>query len=117
FHISFPPSFRTSFRHSNSILHSSLSFVLSSDRTALLPVSIFSFSTLHSSLTMYPGVCRSTPSTHLTYFSCTLSTSSYSFHPHTSAPYIRILPIRLSKIIFRLLKLHPNFLSPILQTL
>jgi hypothetical protein len=36
---------------------------------------------LHSSLTMYLGVSRSTPSTPLKYFSCTLSTSSCSFHP------------------------------------
>jgi hypothetical protein len=38
-------------------------------------------------------------STHLKYFSCTLSTSSCSFHPQISAPYISMLTTMLSNII------------------
>lgn len=57
------------------------------------------------SLTMYSGVCLSTPYTHFKHFSCTLFIFSYSFHPHTSACYINILLITLSNIIILFLKL------------
>jgi hypothetical protein len=60
---------------------------------------------------MYPGVSLSTPSTHLKYFSCTLSTSSCSFHPQISAPYISTLSTMLSNIIILLPNSPPHFLS------
>jgi energy-converting hydrogenase Eha subunit C len=59
----------------------------------------------------------SNPSTPLKYFSCTFSTSSRSFHPKISAPYINILFVMLSNIIILLLKSPLHFLSPILHTL
>jgi hypothetical protein len=50
------------------------------------------------------------------YFSWTLSTSSCSFHPQISAPYINTLSTMLSNIIILLLKSPPHFLSPIPHT-
>jgi hypothetical protein len=101
---------------SDSILHSSLSPILSSHFAALFPAFNFSLFLLHSSLTMYPGVSLSTPSTHLKYFSCSLSTSSCSFHPQISVAYISTLSTMLPNIIILLLKSPPHFLSPIPQT-
>jgi hypothetical protein len=80
-----------SLQHSVSILHSSFPSILSSNFTALF--------LLHSSLTTYPGIFLSTPCTFLKYFSCTFSTSSCSFRPQVSAPYISMLSPMLSNII------------------
>jgi hypothetical protein len=66
---------------------------LSRFHSQLAPLALFD-----SFLTMYPSVSLSTPSTHLKYFSCTLSTTTCSFHPQISAPYISTFSTMLSNM-------------------
>jgi hypothetical protein len=79
-----------SFLSSILLLFCTLRF-LSSNFAALFPSFTLSPFLLYFSLNTQPAVSLSIPSTHLKYFSCTLSTSFCSFHPRIFAPYINIL--------------------------
>jgi hypothetical protein len=83
FHIRSSCSNSFSLSHPRSIL---LYPILSSNFAVLFPAFTLNLLLLHFSITMYPGVSLSAPSTHLKYFSCTLSTSSCSFHSQISLP-------------------------------
>jgi hypothetical protein len=85
-HIFLSPSSPCSFSFLSSILlvFCTLLF-LSSNFAALFPAFTLSLFFLYSSLNMQPGVSLSSPSTHLKYFFCSLSTSFCSFHPRISA--------------------------------
>jgi hypothetical protein len=106
-----------SFLYSTQTVSCTLPFRPFSPRTLRLsfPLSLSTCFSCTLPLTMYPGVSLSTPSTHQ-YFSYTLSTSSCSFHPQISAPYISTLSTMLSNIIILLPNSPPRFLSPIPQT-
>jgi hypothetical protein len=66
-----------------------------------------SVSILNSSIPFILSLSFSFPLSFSAYFSCTFSTSSFSFHPKISAPYVNILCIMLSNITILFLKSPP----------
>jgi hypothetical protein len=99
--------FSFSLQHFVSILHSPLSSILSSNFAALCS---YTLPSLYNLAFLCPLLSP------LSNIFLAFSTSSCSFHPEISAPYINILSIMFSNIIILLLKSPPHFLSPIPQT-